>query len=87
MITPHLSGQRAVRRDLLASVPDLASSRYGIEVAITETAKEQGWRSVDVNLEGVSQVMKEEKRGLLHGIGNRVLMYRDIMRTLLRRRR
>lgn len=86
-LTPQLSGQRALRRDLLAAVPRLAASRYGVEVAITEAGRRQGWRCVDVPLEGVSQVMKEEKRGLLSGITTRLAMYRDIIRALIGRGR
>ena len=83
-LTPQLNGQRAVRRDLLLQVPQLEATRYGIEVAITDTARRQGWRCRDVPLEGVSQVMKEEKRGLLAGLVMRLRMYRDIFATLLR---
>src|SRR5690606_10517340 len=37
-IAPQLSGQRAVLRKKLLSVPGLAESRYGVEVAITREA-------------------------------------------------
>lgn len=84
-LAPQLNGQRAVRRELLASVPNLAVSRYGVEVAITEAARRDGWRTVDVPLEGVSQVMKEEKRGFLAGFMTRIRMYGEILFTLLRR--
>jgi glycosyltransferase involved in cell wall biosynthesis len=84
-LTPQLSGQRALRRELLRRVPQLAQTRYGIEVAITETARREGWRCRDVRLEGVSQVMKEEKRGVLAGVLVRLRMYGDILATLLRR--
>lgn len=86
-LTPQLSGQRAVRRELLLQVPDLAGTRYGIEVAITDTARREGWRRRDVFLDGVSQVMKEEKRGMLAGLVIRLRMYRDIVATLLNRLR
>lgn len=86
-LTPQLSGQRAVRRELLLRVPKLAETRYGIEVAITDTARREGWRCRDIRLDGVSQVMKEEKRGLLAGLRTRFRMYRDIVATLSRRRR
>ncbi len=85
-LTPQLNGQRALRRVDLLGVPGLRASRYGIEVAIGEHARRRGWRRLDVPLEGVSQVMKEEKRGVLAGIGMRAGMYRDILRALLRRR-
>ncbi|MEX2542514.1 MAG: glycosyltransferase family 2 protein [Trueperaceae bacterium] len=86
-LTPQLSGQRATRRELLLRVPQLARTRYGIEVAITNTARREGWRCRDVRLEGVSQVMKEEKRGVLAGLAVRLRMYRDILATLLYRRK
>lgn len=82
-VTPQLNGQRALRREALLSVPHLADSRYGVEVAITRQAKEQGWRSVDVPLDGVSQVMKEEKRGWRRGLAVRLRMYVEILRTLV----
>jgi glycosyltransferase involved in cell wall biosynthesis len=85
-LTPQLTGQRAIRRELLRRVPQLAQTRYGIEVAITDTARREGWRCRDVPLEGVSQVMKEEKRGVLAGAVVRLRMYGDILATLLRRR-
>lgn len=86
-MTPQLNGQRAVLRELLLSVPHLAGSRYGVEVAITRQAAAQGWRCVNVPLPGVSQVMKEEKHGFWRGLKARMRMYRDILATLLGVRR
>lgn len=85
-ITPQLNGQRAVRLEMLLAVPKLDRTRYGLEVAITEAARRQGWRCLDVPLTGVSQVMKEEKRGLAAGLFTRLRMYLDILVTLLRNR-
>lgn len=82
-ILPQLNGQRALRRELLQGLPDLGSSRYGIEMVITEAARSQGWRKMDVPMEGVSQVTKEEKRGFLQGAAVRMKMYGDIIRTWL----
>ena len=86
-MTPQLSGQRALRRRSLLEVPGLGSSRYGVEVAITRHAIRSGWRFIDVPLPGVSQVMKEEKRGLLRGLATRARMYGEILGTLLGARR
>ncbi len=83
-LTPQLSGQRGVLRRKLLEVEGLAESRYGIEVAITEHAKRCRWRVVDVPLPGVSQVMKEEKRGFWMGSGVRVKMYTEILLELFR---
>jgi hypothetical protein len=63
----------------------LEQSRYGLEIAITEYARRVGWRTQNVLLRGVSQVMKEEKRGFLKGFIDRLRMYRDIVSTLIGR--
>lgn len=86
-ITPQLNGQRAMRRAALLAVPGLAESRYGVEIAITRHAEARGWRSLDVPLDGVSQVMKEEKRGLLRGIATRLRMYAEILAAIVKRQR
>ena len=85
-MAPQLNGQRGVRRELLLAIPGLERTRYGIEVAITDWARQHGWRQLDVPLAGVSQVMKEEKRGWLRGVAVRLRMYADILRTMLRAR-
>lgn len=83
-VAPLLNGQRAIRRELLQGVPGLAESRYGVEVAITEHARRHRWRTRDVSLRGVSQVMKEEKRGWWSGQKVRWTMYGEILRQALR---
>lgn len=83
-LTPQLNGQRAVLREKLLGVPGLARSRYGVEVLITEHAKRSGWAVQDVPLAGVSQVMKEEKRGFWAGARVRLRMYGEIVWQLLR---
>lgn len=83
-MAPLLNGQRAIRRELLRSVAGLAESRYGVEVAITEQARRDRWRTRDVSLRGVSQVMKEEKRGWWRGQKVRWTMYGEILRQALR---
>lgn len=87
LITPQLNGQRCLRRTALLSVPGLAQSRYGVEVAITRQGIDAGWKLVEVPLWGVTQVMKEEKRGLLKGLRVRAGMYAQIARSLLTGRR
>ena len=83
-ITPQLNGQRALTRRKLLNVPGLAKSRYGIEIAITEQAKRSHWRTTDIAMRDVSQVMKEEKRGFLKGVQIRLGMYRDILKTWIK---
>lgn len=80
-LAPQLGGQRAVLRRALLSVPGLADARYGVEIALGEAARRGRWRCVDVRLDGVSQVMKEEKLGWWRGMRARLSMYRDIVRA------
>lgn len=84
-LTPFLSGQRALRTEALRGVPGLEAARYDLELLLTRHAKEAGWRVRYLPLRGVSQVMKEEKRGLLAGLGHRLRMYGEILRYALRR--
>jgi glycosyltransferase involved in cell wall biosynthesis len=84
-LVPVLNGQRAIRREALLEVDGLDDSRYGVEVAISDHAKRRGWRTEDVPLDGVSQVMKEEKRGTWRGTLVRLRMYAEILGQVARR--
>ncbi|WP_234554951.1 glycosyltransferase family 2 protein [Thermus caliditerrae] len=83
-LTPFLSGQRALRTQDLRQVPGLEGARYDLELLLTRHAKRQGWRVRYLPLPGVSQVMKEEKRGFLPGFLHRLRMYWEIARYYLR---
>lgn len=85
-LTPVLNGQRALLRQNLLGVAGLAESRYGLEILMTEQAKSEDWRTGDVALIGVSQVMKEEKRGFRQGFQVRLRMYRDILEAYIKTR-
>jgi glycosyltransferase involved in cell wall biosynthesis len=80
---PYLNGQRAVRRELFAALPDLASSKYGIEVIMSHYARVNCCKVVWVGLPNLSQVMKEEKVGLVRGFIARLQMYWQIIRVLV----
>jgi len=77
-LVPYISGQRAVKREVFLSVPQLAHARYSVEVALTSHAAAHGLRVSKVPLLGVTHVMKEEKLGLVLGFLSRLRMYRDI---------
>lgn len=83
-ITPQLSGQRAMKTELLRSLPNLQQSRYDVELKLTRWAREHGWRVKYVPLYGLGQKLKEEKRGLLAGLAHRLKMYLQILRYALR---
>lgn len=82
MLTPNLSGQRAMRARTFLNIPSVAETRYGVEVAMSNYAKEEGLRVIKVSLPGVTQVMKEEKLGFWRGFMMRLRMYWEIVRTL-----
>jgi glycosyltransferase involved in cell wall biosynthesis len=78
-LLPVLNGQRAMLRERLLEIERLEDTGYGVEVAISHHAKRSGWRTRDVSLAGVSQVMKEEKRGPWRGLLVRLAMYAEIL--------
>ncbi len=83
-LTPQLNGQRCLRRADLLGVEGLRTSQYGVEIAITRHARANGWSCAEVELAGVSQIMKEEKRGFLRGALARAKMYSQVLAQLLR---
>lgn len=84
MVAPYLSGQRAVRREILAAMfeqePDTDVSRFGIEVALTRHVKGGSYKVLEVPLEEMSHRMKEEKLGLVKGMAARLKMYYEILK-------
>lgn len=82
-IASWVTGQRAIRRDLILSMPQIASVRSGVETLITRQSLRQSWRVAKVNWQGVTHVMQEEKLGALPGLLSRFRMYTDIAHTLL----
>ncbi len=84
-LTPHLSGQRACRREWLLAVPDLAAERWP-EPAITRHLKATGARWAYVELPNVAQVVKEKKRGFWGGAKARTKMYVSLLTYRARRR-
>lgn len=83
-MAPFLSGQRALRRELLESISDLDLSRFGIEIALHSYVEEHAITVEEVQLKDLSHVMKEEKLGFWRGIWARAKMYWDIIKYVLR---
>lgn len=83
---PHLSGQRVIGRALWHRLKDnLDGMDFGVEMALTKLAFRENWTEERVDLEGVTHVMKEEKRGLRQGLLDRLKMYGDIIRSAFTR--
>ncbi|MEW6421476.1 MAG: glycosyltransferase family 2 protein [Deinococcota bacterium] len=85
-LTPHLSGQRACRRDWLLSVPRLGEERWP-EPPITDHLRATGARWNYVELGQVRQVLKETKRGFWKGAQARTKMYADLLTYKRRKKR
>lgn len=81
-VAPYLSGQRAMRRYLFENIPDVDITRYGVEVALTKYVIKNDIKSIEVILENLTHVMKEEKLGIMKGFVSRLKMYWDIVKIL-----
>jgi len=76
-----ISGQRAVRRELLSQLLPLAGG-YGVEVGMTIDAAVRGYRLLEVPVQMRHRETGRNWRGFVH----RGRQFRDIMLTLIRRR-
>lgn len=81
-LIPSISGQRALRRELIAGLPDLSDARFGVEIALTKHAKTTGAKISEVTLNDLTHVMKEEKLGMVKGLSARLRMYQEMYRIL-----
>ena len=79
-ILPQISGQRVVRWGFLKTFPDLAHTKFGVELAINDFAKKSGVKTREILLPNVTQVMKEEKMGICKGLAARMNMYKDMLK-------
>ena len=58
---PFLSGQRCLRWNLFQSAPDLAATRWGVEVALSLHAWRENHKVLTVSWRGVTHVTQPEK--------------------------
>ena len=86
-ITPYLSGQRALKRELFEAVPYMADLRMGVEWALTNTAEKRKAKVIRVLLRGVSNCAKEQKMGIVNGLKARGIMYMEITEAMVKTRR
>jgi glycosyltransferase involved in cell wall biosynthesis len=83
-MAPFLSGQRALRRELLEQIPYFEFSRFGAEIALHRYVADNNIPVRQVALPDLSHVMKEEKLGLCKGIFARGKMYWEIAKYAIR---
>jgi len=85
-INPFASGQRVLSRALWERVREnIEEMSYGIEMALSRIAAKEGWRKEKVKLDGVTHILKEEKRGFSKGMIDRFKMYGDMVKWLIKR--
>lgn len=81
---PNLSGQRAVKVEILEKIDDLDKEGFGVELLLNSYVKKNGQMEF-VSLPELTHVMKEEKMGLCRGIKARLVMYWEILKTIFYR--
>jgi len=85
-INPYASGQRIISRSLWERAKEFVGEMdYGIEMALSKLAAKEGWRKDHVKLQGVTHVLKEEKRGFAKGVLDRLKMYGDMIKWLVKK--
>jgi glycosyl transferase family 2 len=77
--TPVLGGERALVKSLWQHVPASYKKNFQIEIALNFFAKHFGHRMGVTVVRGLSQVIKEKKRGLWPGLWQRLSMIADIL--------
>jgi glycosyltransferase involved in cell wall biosynthesis len=82
VISPFLSGQRAVLRWVLSELGDMDVAGFGVEMALTKHVREKGYRVSQIPLRGLTHRMKEEKMGFGRGLLARLKMYWEIVRSV-----
>lgn len=83
-VSPGLSGQRAIKRELFLAVPNLRELGMAIEVELNKTAKRRNARVLRVVLRGVSNSHKEQKLGWVKGIAARTKMFKEITEAMVK---
>jgi glycosyltransferase involved in cell wall biosynthesis len=85
-INPFASGQRVISKALWERAKEnVREMNYGIEIALSRLAAKEGWRSEKVKLDGVTHILKEEKRGFAKGVLDRMKMYGDMIKWLVKK--
>lgn len=81
-LAPYLSGQRIITKKLWNRVKKKDKMDFGVEMALTKLSRKEKYVEGKVELNGVTHVMKEEKRGFSQGVLDRLKMYGDIVKSI-----
>jgi glycosyltransferase involved in cell wall biosynthesis len=80
---PVLTGIRAMRREVFASVPTQFMERYKIEAALNHFCKRVGYRTHNTVIHDLVHVIKEAKRGVGRGLACRLRMSVEVSVVML----
>ena len=88
-INPYASGQRVLNRKqwerAKQCLEEVEEVDFGIEIALSRLAAKENWVKEYVKLEGVTHVLKEEKRGFKQGMIDRFKMYGHMIKWLFKK--
>ena len=76
---PVLGGERALTKELWRRVPGMYRKGFQIEIALNYYTKKSGQKMAFGVMPGLSQVIKEKKRGFLLGLWQRVKMCSEVL--------
>src|SRR5688572_6788815 len=76
--TPILGGERVLTKTLWDRVPRIYKKNFQIEIALNFFAKHLGQRMGFTVMRGLSQIIKEKKRGFWLGLWQRLSMCADV---------
>ena len=79
IFSSHLSGQRILSKRVWNKLDLNKVGEFGVEMALFK----MGLSTREVRLEGLSHVLKEEKRGFLNGLQARLRMYFHVVKVFL----
>ncbi len=91
-INPYASGQRILTRKHWERAKQCVDEEveevdFGIEFALSRLASKEDWAQDYIKLEGVTHVLKEEKRGFKQGVIDRLKMYGHMAKWLFKKLR
>ncbi len=87
-INPFASGQRMLTRkhwERAKQYMEVEEVDFGIEIALSRLAAKENWAKEYVKLDGVTHVLKEEKRGFKQGMIDRLKMYGHMAKWLFKK--
>jgi hypothetical protein len=81
MFAPLITGERVVKKWVLAELPDTCWNGYSIETAMNDVVGRHHGRSAIIASSGVRPRTRLEKLGMLRGLLGHWKMAKQIMRT------